>query len=509
MGFFSSKPAHPLADSKELKRTLESLIGLDAATALDETKAWLESLAHVDDMKVEQCLEILFRLDEAVQVQAMRLGRDYLTAPRQSRSEEYRLWNCNYSYWTQLAAAYEACLNRLASGEKPGKSLEALLPLFYVRLLRAYATSIKWTQFRYAPMEAGFWLGAGRVYLAALAARGERSPVLIYPNGRESTLEREYLQVLMLHSSSINGLMPLEVELAERLVAYLVPQLVFTNLVHPANVYWVDPAKDVPPTRLARPPEITPTLRFLRPDAALEKIAEIRERIVRDGAIPPDLQLGGQYPPETVLTVLDHLALNWQPKPPMRSHQRHMVKSRLSVIHGLATIHDRLAHGKNFFADSPDEEAWIAEDVSMGGMGAQVPLGVNDWIAIGALIAIQPDGGDNWLVGMIRRFSRGDGRGSVGIQTIGKTPQAVVADGKGLHTALVLLDLPALPANDQADSFMTEVITVDAVLDGSAFEAGVPLDVVLDGRSLRLRPQYIIESGTGFVIARFQVELMS
>ena len=59
MGFFSSKPAHPLADSKELKRTLESLIGLDAATALDETKAWLESLAHVDDMKVEQCLEIL------------------------------------------------------------------------------------------------------------------------------------------------------------------------------------------------------------------------------------------------------------------------------------------------------------------------------------------------------------------------------------------------------------------------------------------------------------------
>jgi hypothetical protein len=360
-------------------------------------------------------------------------------------------------------------------------------------------------------MDAGFWLGVGQVYLAALAAKTERKPLPIYPNGKESTVEREYLQVLMLHSSSINGLMPLEVELAERLVAYLVPQLIFTNQVHPANVYWVDPAKALPPTRLARPPEITPTLRFLRPDAALEKIAEIRERIAKGGAVPVDLQLGGQYPPESVLSVLDHLSLNWQPKPPMRSHQRHMVKSRLSVIHGLATIHDRLTNGKSFFADSPDEEAWIAEDVSMGGMGAQVPLGVNDWIVIGALIAIQPDGGDNWLVGMVRRFSRGDGRGSVGIQTIGKTPRAVVADGNGLHTELVLLELPALPAADDEASgpFLTEIITVDAVLAGSAFEAGVPLSVQVDDRSLRLRPQRVIERGTDFVIARFQVELLS
>lgn len=433
-------------------------------------------------------------------------------APRLSRSEEYRLWSCNYTYWTQLVAAYEYCLNRHPPGDKALKPVEPLLPLLYLRLLQAYAAGIKWAQFRYGPAEGGFWQGAGRVYLSALAAKIERKPLAMYASGKDTTVEQEYLLTLMLHSSSVNKLLPLEVEIAERLVAYLVPQLVFTDQVNPANVYWVDASKPLPPTRLARIPEMTPTLRFLRPGAALDKIAEIRERIVKSGAVPADLQLGGQYPSETVLSVLDHLSLNWQPKPPMRSHQRHQVKSRLSVIHGFATIHDRLANGKSFFADGSEEEAWIAEDVSVGGMGAQVPLGVNEWIRIGALIGVQPEGGENWLIGMIRRFNRGDGRGAVGIQTIGKAPHAVVADSNGLKTDMLLLDLPSLPASGAtpaSDQVLTEAICVDGVLASSAYEAGIAMTVFVEGRFLRLRPQSLLERGPDFAIVHFQIDVMS
>ncbi len=512
MALFSSKSAHPLADGKELRRVLDALAGMDAVAALEETKAWLESLAHAEDLKTEQCLELVLRLDEATLAHARRLGRDYLTAPRLSRSEEYRLWNCNYSYWTQLVAAYEYCLDRHPPGDKRLKSLEPLLPLLYVRMILAYAAGIKWAQFRYGPAEVRFWLGAGRVYLAALAAKIERKPLLVYPNGKESTVEQEYLQTLMLHSSSVNKLLPLEVEIAERLVAYLVPQLVFTSEVNAANVYWIDASKPLPPTRLARIPEMTPTLRFLRPGAALDKLAAIRDVIVRSGKVPVDLQLGGQYTPAIVLPVLDHLALNWQPKPPMRSHQRHQVKSRLSVIHGFATIHDRLANGKSFFADGSEEEAWIVDDVSVGGMGAQVPLGVNEWIRIGALIGIQPAGGDNWLVGMIRRFNRGDGRGAVGIQTIGKSPQAVVADSGGLNTELVLLDLPPLPQSQPdagIDALLVESITVDGVLASSAYESNIVMRVFVEGRMLNLKPHSLIERGVDFAIVRFHVEIVS
>ena len=505
MGLFSSKSSHPLADGKEMKRVLESLHGLEAADALVEAKAWLESLASAEDMKPEQCAELVLRLDEAALPHARRLGRDYLTAPRLGRSEEYRLWSCNSSYWTQLIAAYESCLGEDVSGGKNARALEPFLPLLYVRLLLAYSAAIKWAQFRYGPAEGSFWQGAGRMYLAALAGRIERKSLPIYPNGKASSVEQEYLQTLMLHSSSVNKLLPLEVEIAERLIAYLVPQLVFTDQASPNNVYWVDAAKPLPPTRLAKAPELSPTLRFLRPGTALEKIAEIRARIEQSGAVPADLQLGGQYAPDVVLSVLEHMSVNWQPKPPMRSHQRHQVKSRLSVIHGLTTIHDRLANGKSFFADGPEEEAWVAEDVSVGGMGAQVPLGVNEWIRIGALVGVQPEGGDNWLVGMVRRFNRGDGRGSVGIQTIGKLPRAVVADSGGLKTDAILLDVPPLPERGATG---THAGTVDVVLASTAYEGGIAMNVELDGRSLLLKPLSLVESGPDFSVARFQVEVM-
>ncbi|SMB23954.1 conserved protein of unknown function [Sterolibacterium denitrificans] len=511
MGWFSLKSSHPLTDSVELKRVLEALPGLEPATALDETRTWLESLVQAEDMKIEQCLDLILRLDEATLGHARRFGRDYLMAQDLGRSEEYRLWNGNHSYWAQLVAAYEYCLARHASAGKQQIN-PLLLLLLQARLLHAYAAGIKWAQFRHTPAVGYYWQGAGRIYLAAQAAGAERKIIPIYPNTAESSVEREYLLLLMLHSSSLSNLLPLEVEIAERLVAYLAPQLVFTDQMDPANVYWVDAARPLPPSRIVRPPEMTPSLRFLRPGTALEKIVEIRTRITKSGAVPADLQLGGQFSPQVVLPVLEHLAQNWQSQLPQRNHQRHQVRSRLHVIHGFAAIHAKLSReGAGAGADNSAEETWIAEDVSLGGMGAEVPLGAKEWIRIGALIGVQPEGGDNWLVGLIRRFSRGEGGGSVGIQTIGKAPQAVVADCGGLPTHLVLLDLPALPPAEVIASgkLLVEIITVDAVLESSSFEAGIPMTTLVTGRALRLRPQTVIEHGTDFVIARFQIDILS
>ncbi|MBV2235333.1 MAG: hypothetical protein KUL75_07285 [Sterolibacterium sp.] len=506
MGWFSLKSSHPLANSAELKRVLELLPGLTPATALDETRAWLESLVQAEDMKLEQCLDLVLRLDEATLGHTRRFARDYLMAQNLSRSEEYRLWNGNHSYWVQLIAAYEHCLARHNTGSKQ-KLAPVLLLLLQIRLLRAYAAGIKWAQFRHTQNVGYYWQGAGRVYLAAQAAGEVARRIPVYANTAESSVEEEYLLLLMLHASSLGNLQPLQVEIAERLVAYLAPELVFTDQTDPANVYWVDAARPQPPCRLIRPPEVTPTLRFLRPGTALEKIDEIGRRIGKAGEIPADLQLGGPFAPQMVLSVLEHLAQNWQSQLPQRSYQRHQVRSRLRVINGFAAIHAKLSQN----AGNLPEETWIAGDVSLGGMGAEVPLGAKEWVEIGALIGMQPEGGDNWLVGLIRRFSRAEGGGSVGIQTIGKSPQAVVADSGGLPTPLLLLDLPVLPPAEilASGKLLVEMITVDAVLESSNFEAGIPLTLLVTGRALRLRLQEVVESGGGFVIARFQIDILS
>ena len=72
----------------------------------------------------------------------------------------------------------------------------------------------------------------------------------------------------MFYSSSMDSLLPLEIELAERLIAYFLPGFVFSAKGIETSVYWVDPATPQPPVRLARMPAPSPTLRFFQPGTA-------------------------------------------------------------------------------------------------------------------------------------------------------------------------------------------------------------------------------------------------
>jgi hypothetical protein len=55
-----------------------------------------------------------------------------------------------------------------------------------------------------------------------------------------------------------------------------------------------------------------------------------------------------------------------------------------------------------------------------------VPQVRGDWLRIGCLLAMQPEGGDNWLIGVIRRLSRPSlSQAAVGIQTLARTAKPV------------------------------------------------------------------------------------
>ncbi|MFZ5508605.1 MAG: hypothetical protein ACOZCP_00995 [Pseudomonadota bacterium] len=488
LGLFGAKPDHPLADAKEARRVFGSFVGMAPATALDEAAGWLESLGAEDKFRLEQRLGLIAQFDEAVQAHARRAGRDYLTAPRLGRAQEMKLWSSNRGFWAHLARAYENCLERYTAQEKGAEEIRTQLPLLTVRLLRAYAMQLKWEQFRYGPLSADIWRRLGQAYLAAEHGRFSQRRLAPYPGAPgETTAEQEYLKALVFHASSMDSLLPLEIELAERLIQHFLGRFVFTAEVRPDNVYWVDCAQALPPTRLARLPQPAPTLRFFNTSTALDEVSALA-RVLEGGDVPADLNLGGQYSPKLVLSVLRHLALYWAPRPPTRSHVRHRVKSRLAVIHGLGRIHARLL-GR----DGEEAEAWIVEDVSLGGMGAQLPLANNDWIRIGALLGLQPEGGDNWLVGVVRRFSRStESLGSVGIETLSKTPRAVQAALGGMACEALLLD-QAAPG---------EMLRV--ALPARAFETDIPLEFVADGRRVSLQPLELLESTMEFDIGRYR-----
>lgn len=495
LGFFSNKTVHPLADAREAKRILAEIANREPVAAVEDAGAWLESLAADDGFKLGQRLDLIFKLDEAAVVQARRLARDYPAQTGASRAQEARHWQAGHGYWQQLAGAYLDCMARHRAAEKEGEAIRTQLPLLYGRLIGALAARLKWDQFRYGPVEREYWQTLGGVYLAAVDARLAQKPMALHAGAAETTIEAEYLKVLVFHAASMDNLQPLEIEIAERLIAYFLPFFSLIREVRPENVYWVDVAKPLPPTRLAKVPEITPTLRFFNGTRAVDAVAKTIEQIRGEGRVPPGINLGAQYTVDTVIPVLEHLAVCWAPKPPMRSDARRRINAPLRVVHGLATVHGRLS-GRGNGADGI--ESWVIDDVSLGGLGAQATISNPDWIRIGGLIGVQPDGGENWLIGIVRRYVRtGPKQASVGIQTLSKTPRAVSADAGGLRTEALLLDVPevgeyarmALPAN--------------------ALEDKVALVFSLDGKNARLHPRETLATGADFVIANFFVQSFS
>ncbi|HTZ00506.1 MAG TPA: hypothetical protein VMB75_11750 [Rhodocyclaceae bacterium] len=490
MGLFSAKPDHPLADAKEAKHALAELPAQEPAAAADSAAAWLESLVATDGFQLDHRLDLVLRIDEAVLPQLRRLVRDYLTQPRLTRGVEHKLWQVNRGYWAWLVDAYEDVIARAAADPKAMEALKGHLALLYARLLHAYGNRLKWDQFRYGPIDNGLWLACGRSYLAAAQAKLAQQAVTLYPNAA-STPEAEYLKVLIFQASSMDNLLPIEIEVAERLIAHLLPRFTLTDQVRPENVYWFDAGKALPPTRLAKLPEITPTLRFFTTGQALEALAALRAKTVQAGEVPADVNFGGQYAPRIILPVVDHLATCWAPKPPMRNHDRRRIKSRIGVIGGLKAMHQKLLRDDR---DGEAGESWLVDDISMGGMGAQISAHGSDWARIGAFLAMQPEGGSNWLVGVIRRFTReSDAVAAVGIETLSKAPRAAVGDSRGLQTEVILLD--PLVAGD----------SVRVLLADMAWEDDIPLQLNLDGQWYQLSPQGLLESGADCAVGRYKV----
>lgn len=489
LGLFSAKSGHPLADAKEAKRVLGELSMRDAATALDEVSGWLESVAGDEVLNLSDRLALVFQLDEAVQTQARKLGRDYLTSPRLGRQQEYRLWQTNHDFWAEMGSAYDSCLARYRTQEKGSEAIKSSVPLLIVRMLRAFSAQLKWDQFRYGPINAELWQRMGRAYLFAEQGRFSRQALTPYANvPGESTVELEYLKALVFQASSMDSLLPLEIEIAERFIAHFLPQFLFTAEVRPENVYWVDADKPAPPKRLAVLPQMSPSLRFFSAGAALARLEGMLRQVER-GEVPAEVNLGAQYSARIVLPVLKHLVMYWAPKPPMRSHDRHRVKSRLTAVNGLDAIHARLSN-----RGGEESEAWVVDDVSLGGMGAQVPLTASDWVRIGALLGMQPEGGSNWLVGVVRRFSRETPtQGSVGIETLSKSPQAIAGDLGGMDCNAILLD--TLHTGD----------TARVILPSAAFEPAIPLVFAWQGRSARLDPIEQLETGVDFDLGLYRV----
>jgi hypothetical protein len=421
--FGGTRSDHPMADPREAKRLLAALPASDVCQALEEATHWLESVTIEPTFTPERRAELIQLVDEAGQPIARKVGRDYLGSSRIGKHQETRLWTLVYGYWKASALAYVTCLDAFAIGQKGADALKGAVPLLGVRALRALATQLKWLHVRYGPIDDRLWQMINRTYSMLESRKLARSRVTVFPGvAAESTPEQEFMRVVMFHACSPDSLLPQELELAERVIANWTPKFTLVKEHQPDTPYWIDLAGALPPVRIARPPQPGGGLRFFGAGAAFVELDQLIQQIRNTREFPASLGVGETITADTALGVMEHLQACWSPKPAERRHPRHRVKSRLTIAWGFDGILETLAPGDSLTFDASTYESWIVENVSVGGFGALVPEVRGDWLRIGCLLAMQPEGGDNWLIGVVRRLSRPSmQKAAVGIQTLARS----------------------------------------------------------------------------------------
>lgn len=477
---------HPMADPREARRILDELPTRDGE-ALDELAHWHESLAGVEGFTPERRFQLAAQIDEAAQPRLRKLAREYLAAAKPSRFQEAKMWGRLHEYYRQAAEAYAGCVEASTRGADPAKGS---LPLLLVRASRSLGQQIKWLQVRYGPVDAALWGRLNRIYAFAEKRGLAEAAAPVYPAlTGESTPRREFLRAAMFGCSSTDCLLPPRIELAERLIAELAPGFALASAPARELPYWTDLALAMAPQRAAKAPPSTPGLRCLGPGAAAAALRALAERIDATGAVPAGVNLGGSHAPEAVLEVAQHLSTVWSTELPERKYLRHSVKSRLAVAHGFEGVLDALGGAQTLAFDTRAEESWVVENVSAGGFGALVPQMHSEWLRVGTLLAMQPEGGSNWVIGVVRRVNRiSEHETRVGIQTLSKAPLVSKFELRGIGTQYGVI----LERGEEAA----------IALPAGVYAQGLNLETEHAGRAHVYMPQEVTARGEDYEVVR-------
>ncbi len=486
-------PAHPFADPRDATRVLEALAAADPLVAIDALSGWQSAVSSAQGLSAARRVELLLAIDAAARPHLGQLEREYLAAVRPSPAAENRLWSAIHAYLRHASDGCAGALEALSPGAAEAPPLRDRLPELIVRTLSGLRQRIKWMHFRYGPIDASAWGAFNRAYALAEGRGLADAKAAVPGEAGESTPRLEFLRGAMLGAVSPNSLLPQAIELAERVIATHAARFVLARSPEPNLPYWTDLGQAMPPQRMASAPRPGPRLRFFGAGGALEDLTELGRKLDTTGQLAlAHTALGAEVDTGTLLEVLRHLAAHWAAHPPERRHMRHVVRSRLSVAHGFESVVRALRGGAS--PDGRDLESWVVEDVSAGGFGASVPQVSGDWLRVGALLALRPEGAEGWVVGVVRRVTRSAAQQArVGIQTLSKAPSVAEFSLDGASERGVLLK--------SGDVRSGEALIA---LRPGVFASGQELRTERAGHGRLYRPQGIAERGADYELAYFR-----
>ncbi len=491
------RTAHPFGDESAMRRLLERLPKDDPAKSLEQLTACIDSWEMDEAVVVEPVFAGLRQVEAAGRAIARQLTQMYQFSLRPARRDEERLWEIGFGYWSSLTVFCELLLPLLRRQNPPLPEAVAWLG---ARLIAGLGHEYQWQALRYGPVSELLWQRAARALQFVEAAGVAHVPVA------GQTARREYAHLMALHATSLASLTPAAMYLADALLRYFQERFALSDEIFDDAVYSVDLAKNLPPQRRGSTADGAKSdMRYLRTSRAYTSMVELFDSLNAGHGLPAELVRQDITRPG-VLGVLPKLIEQFSAHPPLRLHSRRRVHHRVAVVHGLPAAWQVFSWGGVGTSGAKRGESWVLEDASEGGFGASLQWQGDDWLRIGALLSMCPEGGDNWVLGKIRRCQRRhDGTAQIGIETLGRQVSAVdfrwLPSANGCQGPFVAPGLLILDGNAEGECRV--------VVPAGAYHAQEVLCCQLNHQHYELAPLALLEQGGGYAVARYAGPLIN
>ncbi len=474
------------SESSDLREVVNAVAELPALAALSELSRWIEILAGREDMPASQRYAQTLELEVAAAPRVQDLSDRYFQWASQDYREAEPIWKTLHGYWDALGSCHEVSLHQMNAGM--AGDVPAIFSALCTRVIRSLRHRLQWDLLRYGPLDEGMWQAAGQAYLYACRANMAQRLVEDVDPATPTSAEQEYLCAIGTYISGLENLAPAQIRMALQLIEHFANHFSVTVRAEPVSTHWLDAAQPQPPLRLVRQPVPSDGLRFFSAAAASQAVSAVQD-VLQDGVMLTGVRWQVVPRRDELLPVLRHLASLWSIRMPIRNSRRHGMQCGVAVAPGLQPLYDVLTGVEG--SDLPLLN-WQIQDASLGGVGVTAPSSSSDWLQVGSLVGLQPDGG-GWALGVVRRYQRGkDAQGVVGVQTLSTRPVPLAVQGVNTSHAIALDSM-------DADG------SVRVVLGGQRFAPGRVLHGLLGGMPVMLDPIELVERGTDYDIARYRL----
>jgi hypothetical protein len=453
---FGKTTKDPLADAKTSARWLAGFPANDPLAMHAAVLAELGRVTERDAKRTPSRLEAVFHIDAHTDALRKMLTAQYLDHGNRSTKVENQLWQALFDLAQGLLLCYQAFAREVSNHAQSNK-WQSLLPELIARQIIHQGLDAKIRLFRYEQWIPAKWSDLHALFQMACSAQIERQAVAALPEGAMTTIEQEYLRVLVLQLMNSGNLTPRHLEwVSDQLSEWCAPLRLSIESSSVTSFYVDLASRGGLKRRSPQPLEGRVLFLDTRPlHAVLMQNVVMLDQKVRNNPLSDRTPRRAEQ-----LSLLTKLASQVDPefKPFARRGERTSAEGSVDAIIGFSKIASFLRddemlpfiegrHGPGTFGDTVEIAtfgrmrndqgrtlemarrrlanyaapggSWEIRDVSQTGFRLVAPMSVINAVTLGTLAAIRPQHQTLWTLGIVRRMKRlTTERAEIGLQVI-------------------------------------------------------------------------------------------